>query len=155
MLFADETGTSMYLEEFMVGQRYDIPPFVITKERIIAFARDYDPLPFHLDEDYAKTTRFGGLIASGVMSFMLAWTGFVRAHDPFGTELVAGRSNHMSWPVPTYAGDVLSGAVTVLRVERRNSYNGLVELSLAAYNQKGEQAVGGGAEVIVLARDRV
>ncbi|MDR2106265.1 MAG: MaoC family dehydratase N-terminal domain-containing protein [Coriobacteriales bacterium] len=144
----------MYFEEFTVGQSYDVPAFTVTREQIIAFAKDYDPLPLHLDEDYAKTTRFGGLVSSGVMTFMLLWTGFIKAHNPLGAELVAGRSNHMSWPAPTYPGDTLSGTVTVVRVERRNPYNGLVELSLTAYNQNGEQVVGGGAECVVLTREQ-
>jgi acyl dehydratase len=144
----------MYLEEFAVGQSFDIPPFTVTREQVIAFARDYDPLAIHLDEDYAQTTRFGGLVASGVMTFMLAWTSFITTRDPFGTELIAGRSNHMSWPVPTFPGDTLSGTVTVAGVRRRNPYNGIVELSLEVFNQDGEQAVGGGAEVVVAARER-
>jgi acyl dehydratase len=147
-------GVAVYFEEFAVGQSYDIPAFTVTREQIIAFAKDYDPLPLHLDDEYARGTRFGGLVASGVMTFMLAWTGFVKTHDPFGAELIAGRSNHMAWPAPTYPGDVLSGTVTIVGVQRRNSHNGLVEISLAAYNQDGRQVVGGGAQIVVQARDR-
>ncbi|MDR1014396.1 MAG: MaoC family dehydratase N-terminal domain-containing protein [Coriobacteriales bacterium] len=144
----------MYFEEFEVGQAFEVPPVAITKEQVLAFAKDYDPLPFHLDEGYAQTTRFEGLISSGVMSFMLVWSTFVKEHDLFGDELVAGRSNHMSWPRPTYPGDVLYGKVTVDRTERRNPYNGLVDISLSACNQDGHEVVRGGAQVVVKARGR-
>jgi acyl dehydratase len=144
---------AMYLEEFTVGQSYEIPPFSITKEQLLDFAREYDPLPIHLDEVYARTTRFGGLIASGVMTFMLGWASFIRNGDPFGDELVAGVSNHMAWQTPTYAGDRLRGMVSVCRVERRNAYNGLVGFEVALYNQDDELVASGGGEVVVKARD--
>ncbi|MDR3037423.1 MAG: MaoC family dehydratase N-terminal domain-containing protein [Coriobacteriales bacterium] len=139
----------MYLEEFTVGQEFPIPPVAVTKEQIISFAKEYDPLPLHLDEKYAKTTRFGGLIASGVMSFMLVWAELVRSCDPLGVELIAGKSNHMSWAKPTYPGDVLTGVATVVRIEPRNPYNGILELSLTAHNQDGESVVAGGAEIVM------
>ncbi|MDR2587312.1 MAG: MaoC family dehydratase N-terminal domain-containing protein [Coriobacteriales bacterium] len=141
----------MYFEEFVVGQRFEIPPFSITKEQILGFARDYDPLPIHIDEDYAKTTRFGGLIASGVMTFMLAWTSFIKNGDPFGAELVAGASNHMEWQKPSYAGDRLHGTVSVRQLKRRNPYNGLVEFEVVIYKDD-EQVASGGGEVVVKAR---
>ena len=47
-----------------------IPPAFIEKEKILDFARTYDNLPLHTDEDYAKASPFGALIAPGVMSFM-------------------------------------------------------------------------------------
>jgi acyl dehydratase len=142
----------MYFEEFSVGDCYEIPPFSIEKEQILGFARDYDPLPLHLDEDYAKTTRFGGLISSGVMTFMLAWASFIKNGDPFGAELVAGASNHMAWQKPAYAGDRLYGTVSVSRLERRNAYNGLVEFEVVIYNQDDEQVASGGGELVIKAR---
>jgi acyl dehydratase len=144
----------MYLEEFVVGQKFEIPPVFITKEQTIAFATEYDPLPMHIDEEYAKTTRFGTLIASGVMTFMLVWAEFVKTHNPFGNELIAGATNHMSWAKPTYPGDTLRGVAHVIDVRRRNSYNGFVEMSLTIYNQKGESVAEGGAEVVVKANSK-
>jgi acyl dehydratase len=140
---------AMHFEEFYVGQVFEVSPVTITKEQIIAFATEYDPLALHLDDEYAKTTRFGALIASGVMTFMLIWAEFIRKQDPFGNELIAGATNHMSWAGPTYPGDVLNGTIRVVSVKQRNSHNGLVELSLTACNQKGESVIDGGAEVVV------
>ena len=60
----------MYFEDIRLGMQVDTAPALIEKEKMLAFARDYDPIPLHTDEQYAKTTPFGGLIAPGVMSFM-------------------------------------------------------------------------------------
>lgn len=139
----------MYFEDFHVGQQWHVEPFAITREQILAFAKDYDPLPLHLDEDYAKTTRFGGLISSGVMTFMLMWTAFIKEHDPLGEELVAGQNNHMAWPAPLYAGDTLSGTVTVTNLTVRNTHNGVVTVALKGYNQDGKHVLDGDANIIV------
>ena len=60
----------MYFDEINVGMTVDVAPTVIEKEKMLDFARTYDNLPLHTDEDYAKASPFGALIAPGVMSFM-------------------------------------------------------------------------------------
>ena len=67
----------MYFNELKVGMSVDIPSAVITKEKMIDFAKNYDNLPFHTDEEYAKTTPFGQIIAPGVMSFMSVWVKYL------------------------------------------------------------------------------
>jgi len=139
----------MYFEKFFVGQTFIIEPFAITREQIIDFAASYDPLPLHLDEEYAKTTRFGGLISSGVLSFMSLWVHLVEEHDPFGDDMVAGKSNHMEWFAPTYPNDELRGTVTVTKLTKRNNYNGIIEIEIDGWNQDDTHTLHGGAEVIV------
>lgn len=63
-------GFKMYFDELSLGMTVEIAPAVIEKEKMLAFARDYDNIPLHTDEEYAKGTHFGKLIAPGVMSFM-------------------------------------------------------------------------------------
>ena len=63
----------MYFDDLKIGMTVDVAPAVIEKEKMIAFARDYDNIPLHTDEDYASKTPFGRLIAPGVMSFMSVW----------------------------------------------------------------------------------
>ena len=53
----------MHLNDIKIGMRVDIPAAVIDKQKMLDFARLYDPIPLHLDEKYAKTTKFGALIA--------------------------------------------------------------------------------------------
>ena len=79
----------MYFEDITLGMTIEIAPAVIEKEKMLDFARTYDNIPLHTDEEYAKTTRYGGLIAPGVMSFMAVWAEYTR-HDFFGEELIAG-----------------------------------------------------------------
>ena len=78
----------MYFDEMKIGMTVDIAPAHIGKEKMIAFAKDYDNIPLHTDEEYAKTTPFGKLIAPGVMSFMSVWAKYLEV-DFFGEELLA------------------------------------------------------------------
>ena len=79
----------MYFEDIRLGMTLQISPATITKEKMMAFARDYDNIPLHTDEEYAKASPFGALIAPGVMSFMSVWFKFLET-DFFGRELLAG-----------------------------------------------------------------
>ena len=138
----------MYFEDLRVGMAVDIAPAVIQKEKMMAFAREYDPIPLHTDEEYAKRTPFGALIAPGVMSFMSVWAKYLEV-DLFGEELLAGKSTKIEWLKPVYAGDVLTGRATVTALTRRNEKNGLVEVTLVAYNQRGELVLTNVTEVVV------
>ena len=138
----------MYFEEMQLGMTVDTAPAVIEKEKMLAFAHEYDPLPLHTDEEYAKTTPFGNLIAPGVMSFMSVWTKYLEV-DFWGKELIAGKSTKIEWIKPVYAGDVLTGKVTITNLMKRNLKNGLVEVTIEAYNQKGELALTNVTEVVV------
>ena len=127
----------MYLEDFVIGTEYEIPGAEIELNEMLEFARRYDPFAIHLDEDYAKKSRFGGLISPGLYSFLVVWKQFVDL-ELFGDELVAGKSTKVEFLKPVYPGDVLSGTVRVINVTRRNPYNGIAELSIVVRNQKGE-----------------
>ena len=127
----------MYLEDISLNQEIDIPEVVIEKERMMEFARLYDPVPLHCDEEYARTTRYGQLIAPGVMAFMAVWARFMEMNF-FGEELIAGKSTKIEWLKPVYAGDVLKGRARITRIERRNAYNGIAEVTVEVYNQRGE-----------------
>ena len=63
----------MYFDELKIGMTVDIQSAVIEKEKMIDFARTYDNIPLHTDEEYAKRSPFGKLIAPGVMSSMSVW----------------------------------------------------------------------------------
>lgn len=127
----------MYFEDLSVGMSMPLDPAVIDKEDMLAFANKYDNVPLHTDEEYARGTRFGKLIAPGVMSFMLVWAKYLEK-DYFGEELIAGASTKIEWFKPTFAGDTLTGVVTVTKMVERNPYNGLVELTIDICNQDNE-----------------
>ena len=141
----------MYFEDIEVGMTIDIAPAVIEKEKMLDFARLYDPIPLHTDEEYAKGTHFGKLIAPGVMPFMSVWAKYLEV-DFFGAELIAGKSTKIEWLKPVFAEDVLTGKATITRKENRNVKNGLVEVSITAWNQHGEAVLTDITEAVVKCR---
>lgn len=141
----------MYFDDIKIGMTVDIPPTVIEKEKMLSFARDYDNIPLHTDEEYAKSTPFGGLIAPGVMSFMSVWAKYLEV-DLFGEELLAGKSTKIEWFKPVYPNDTLSSKAVVTDLTKRNNKNGIVEISIEAYNQNGELVLTNITEAIVKSR---
>ena len=138
----------MYFDDIRLGMTVEIAPAVIEKEKMLDFARTYDNIPLHTDEEYAKTTPFGKLIAPGVMSFMSVWAKYLEV-DFFGEALLAGKSTKIEWLKPVFADDVLMGRATITNLVKRNAKNGLVEVSIEAYNQNGELVLTDVTEVIV------
>jgi len=141
----------MYFDDIKIGMTVEIAPAVIEKEKMLAFARDYDPIPLHLDEEYAANTPFGKLIAPGVMSFMSVWAKYLEV-DFFGKELLAGKSTKIEWVKPVFADDVLTGKATITNLVKRNPKNGLAEITINAYNQNGELVLTDVTEAIVKCR---
>lgn len=138
----------MYFDDLIIGMTVNTPKVLIKREKMLAFAREYDSIPLHTDEEYAKTTPFGKLIAPGVMSFMSVWAKYLEV-DFFGEELLAGKSTKIEWIKPVYADDVLSGKATITNLVKRNPKNGLAEVSIEAYNQNGELVLRDVTEAIV------
>ncbi len=141
----------MYFEDIKIGTEIEIAPAVIAKEKMLSFARDYDNIPLHTDEEYAKKSVFGKLIAPGVMSFMSVWAKYLEV-DIFGEELLAGKSTKIEWIKPVFAEDVLTGKAVVTNCIDRNCKNGLVEVTIYAYNQNGVLVLTDVTEAIVKKR---
>ncbi|MBQ7810212.1 MAG: MaoC family dehydratase N-terminal domain-containing protein [Clostridia bacterium] len=138
----------MYFEDIEVNTEIDIAPAVIEKDKMLDFARLYDNIPLHTDEEYAKTTPFGRLIAPGVMSFMAVWAKYLEV-DLFGEALLAGKSTKIEWLKPVFAEDILKGKAVVTKKEKRNQRNGLVEITTEAFNQNGKLVLTDVTEAIV------
>lgn len=138
----------MYFDELKIGMTVETAPAVITKEKMMAFAYDYDNIPLHTDEKYAKGTPFGGLIAPGVMSFMAVWAKYLEVSF-FSDSLLAGKSTKIEWLKPVYPDDVLTGRVVITNLVKRSEKNGLVEVTVEAYNQSGELVLTNVTEAIV------
>lgn len=138
----------MYFEDFKIGDIVDIEPVVIKKEEMIDFAKKYDNVPLHTDEEYAKKTHFKKLIAPGVMSFMTVWAKYLEI-DLAGEELIAGKSTKIEWHKPVFAEDELKGTGKITNLVKRNEKNGLVELTIDICNQNGELVMTDITEMIV------
>ena len=142
----------MYFNDLKIGMTVEIAPAVIEKQKMLDFARAYDPIPLHTDEEYAKKTIFGQLIAPGVMSFMSVWAKYLEG-DFFGEELLAGKSTKIEWHKPVYAGDVLHGKAVITNLIRRSPRNGIAEITIEAYNQNDVLVLSDVTEAIVKCRE--
>ena len=143
----------MYFEELTMGMTSEMKPVVMEKEKMLAFARAYDPVPLHTDEEYARKTPFGALIAPGVLSFLEVWVKYLEV-DFIGEELLAGKSMKIEWLKPVFAGDVLTGRAFISALARRSERNGMAEITLQVYNQKGDHVLTGVIESVVRCREQ-
>ncbi|MBQ8639366.1 MAG: MaoC family dehydratase N-terminal domain-containing protein [Lachnospiraceae bacterium] len=142
----------MYFDDLKLGMSVEIASAVIEKQKMMEFAYAYDNIPLHTDEEYAKASPFGRLIAPGMMSFMSVWARYLEV-DFLGKELLAGKSTKIEWHKPVYAEDVLRGRAEITNLVKRNARNGLVEVTIEAYNQKGEHVLSDVTEAIVKCRE--
>ncbi len=138
----------MYFNELKVGTIVELEPAIIDKDKMIDFALEYDNIPLHTDEEYAKTTPFGKLIAPGVMSFMAVWAKYLKV-DFFGEELLAGKSTKIEWFKPVFAGDTLFAKATITNLTPRNEKNGVAEVTINAFNQHGVLVLTNVTEAVV------
>ena len=128
----------LYLDDLEPGRVFTSAALKLTAEAIKAFAGEYDPQPFHLDEQAALDTFFGGLAASGWHISALTMKLLV-ASVPFAGGLV-GAGGEIAWPRPTRPGDVMTVVSEVLEVNASRSHpeRGLVTLRSETRNQNGE-----------------
>jgi acyl dehydratase len=133
------TEHRLYLEDFHVGQRFTSGMHVMDAEEIKAFARQFDPQPFHLDEETAKRSVFGGLVASGWHTAAIS----MRLQVESGLLIAGGMiglGGELTWPRPTHPGDVL---VVVSEVEevtpsRSRPDRGTIKVRSETRNQRQE-----------------
>ena len=141
----------MFFDDFKINETIAIEPVIIDIDEMIAFAKRYDNIPLHTDEEYAKGTHFGKLIAPGVMSFMAVWANYLQV-DLAGEELLAAKSTKIEWFKPVFAGDELSAEVVVTSLTERNEKNGIVEITFYVKNQNGDLVLTDVTEMIVKKR---
>ncbi len=131
----------IFLEDLVVGQRFTAGPTQVTAEAIKGFAAEYDPQPFHLDEDAAAGHPvFGGLAASGWHTAAMAMKMTVQALGHFGWGVVGGGGD-LQWVRPVRPGDTLRLSAEVLEIapSKRKPDRGSVLVRNAVLNQKDEE----------------
>ena len=129
-----------YLEDFTVGQTFGSGRLRVDKEQIKAFAAEFDPQPFHLDEDAARDTIFGGLAASGWHTAALTMRLLVESEiEPAGGIVGAG-FDEFRWPRPVRPGDELhiESEVLEVRASRSRPNQGLIKVRTTTLNQRDE-----------------
>jgi acyl dehydratase len=133
--------SGLTLDDVTPGQRFTSASHMIDADQIKAFAREFDPQPFHLDEEAAKDTFFGGLAASGWHVAAITMKLLVGDAAPFQGGVI-GAGGEISWPKPTRPGDVLTVESEVLDVtpSRSRPDRGMVTMRSETRNQRGEVA---------------
>ncbi len=132
---------ALYLGDLFVGQRFTSGSHALDAEQIKAFAQQFDPQPFHLDEQAAKDTFFGGLAASGWHVAAITMKLLVGDGAPLAGGVI-GAGGEIAWPRATRPGDVLHVESEVMEIipSRSRPERGMVTLRSETINQRGEVA---------------
>lgn len=132
-----------YWEDFAAGQVRDMGTITPTREEIIAFASQFDPQPFHLDDEAAKASVFGGLCASGWHTCALAMRLMVQNFLCHSASLGSPGLESIKWLKPVFPGDTLSLRSTVLetRPMSRRPDVGLARTVWEMHNQHGDKVL--------------
>ena len=132
----------LHYEDFAKDQVIDLGTYRPTREEVIAFAREFDPQPFHLDEEAAKASIFGGLCASGwhtcaIVMRMIA-DGFLSRSAGMGSSGV----DEVKWLKPVYADEPLTATLTITakRVSAKRPEMGVFTYRVELANSGAERA---------------
>lgn len=128
-----------FLDDLRVGQRFTSASHVLDTEQVKRFASEFDPQPFHLDENAATKSLFGGLAASGWHTAAVTMRLLVGGGAPFAGGVI-GAGAEISWPKPTRPGDELHvvSEVTEITPSRSKPDRGIVALRSETRNQHGD-----------------
>ena len=128
----------LYLDDLHVGQRFTSGTHLIDEEQIKAFARQFDPQPFHLDVEAAKETFFEGLAASGWHTAAISMRLIVESVPIKGG--IVGAGGELAWPKPTRPGATLHVESEILELRPSHSHpdRGMATIRSETVNQLGE-----------------
>ena len=129
----------LYLEDISVGQKFVTEATQLDEAAIKAFARQFDPQPFHTDSEAAKDSFFGGLAASGWHTAAITMKLLVESGPALGGGMI-GAGGELTWPLPARPGDTLHVESEIMAVtpSRSRPERGFVTLRSETRNQKGE-----------------
>lgn len=132
-----------YFEDFQEGESLELGQKTMNKEEIIRFAEEFDPQPFHLDEEAAKKSLFGKVAASGwhtASVFMRLYVDNVLNHS---ASLGAPGIEKLRWLKPVYPGDTLTAKYFIKnkRVSEKRPEVGIIYGEAQMFNQNGEQVL--------------
>jgi len=132
-----------YFEDYVPGSVHEFGSIKVEEEDIVAFGRQFDPQVFHTDPEGAKSTIYGGLIASGWHTASLMMRECVRYYLPRAASLGSPGVDELRWNLPVRHGDTLTIRVTILKATRSRSKpdRGIVESLSEVLNQDGKVAM--------------
>jgi acyl dehydratase len=134
---------TLWWEDFSVGDSTEMGRHTFTEEEIVAFARQFDPQPFHIDPEAAKASIYGGLIASGWHTCSVGMRMMCETYINRSISMGSPGVDNIRWLKPVRPGDTLVYSRTVLeaRPSRSRPDAGLVKSRWEAVNQRGEQVL--------------
>ena len=132
-----------YWEDFKVGEVEQIGGKRVDKDEIIAFARQYDPQPFHIDEAAAKQSMYGGLIASGWHTCAMVMRMMCDAYMLRSASVGSPGIDNLKWLKPVRPGDTINARRTTLETRESKSRPdiGIVNNLWEVFNQDGEMVM--------------
>ncbi len=141
----------IYLEDLAVGQVFRSGPTEIGVDRIRSFAAEFDPQPFHLDEDAASSSLFGRLVASGWQTAAITMRLLVDGELKIAGGLIGLGVESIRWPRPVYPGDVLrvESEIVEVRPSHSNPDRGIVRIRSTTFNQDDQPVMIQTASLVV------
>lgn len=133
--------STTYLDDFTEGMTAEFGRYAVSEEEILEFGRKYDPQPYHVDKEAAKSSIFGGLCASGWHICAMAMRMMVdHMYETGSASLGSPGVDEVRWRTPVYPGDRLSMAMTVKQVRPSKSRPeiGIVTSAYTVKNQKDQ-----------------
>jgi acyl dehydratase len=129
-----------WFEDYVPGAVHDLGSVVVDEQEVIAFARKFDPQPFHLDKERAEKSAFGGLIASGWHTACLVMRLIVERYLSEVSSEGSPGIDELRWLRPVRPGDQLTVRITILDTRRSRSRpeRGIVRSQIETMNQDGE-----------------
>jgi acyl dehydratase len=150
-----QAGEQLCLEDLAVGQTFQSGTYRMQVARIKAFAAEFDPQPFHLDEAAAEQSLFRGLAASGWHTAAVTMKLLTSGGLPFANGLI-GLGGELAWPSPTRPGDILQVTSEVLGIvpSRSKPDRGVVTVRSVTRNQNGDAVYIFTAKILAFRRNR-
>jgi acyl dehydratase len=133
--------TELAYEDFTPGRVFDLGTTVVDRDEMLAFARRFDPQPFHVNEEAGAASIFGGLAASGWFTAALWMRAYADGVLARATSVGSPGGDEIRWPAPVFAGDKLRASVEVLEARRSRSRPGLGLVRLRALLHRGDGLV--------------
>ena len=137
------TKDRRHFEDLRLGETIELGKTKVSKEMILSFAREFDPLPFHLDEKAANASLLGGLASSGWQTGALSLRMLV---DQFLSKIASAGGlgfTDLRWKAPVMVDDTIGGTATVaeLRCSETHPRWGIVKIDFDIRNQKNQQVM--------------
>jgi acyl dehydratase len=131
----------LYFEDLTTGRVFDLGTMVVDHDEMVAFARRFDPQPFHVDEEAGKASIFGGLAASGWFTASLWMRAYYDSVLARAASLGSPGGEEIVWPAPVFAGDELRAVMEVVEARRSRSRPNLGLVKLRASLHRGDVMV--------------